>query len=95
MDIVEVPLNSFRYRFRRLSWLEEARPVFPAGRLCLPTLFTTFLTSRSRPWKETALMASAGIQQPSHCATTEEAISMMTILQQSEATRRPLLNSAE
>jgi len=23
MDIVEIPLNSFQYRFRRLTWQEE------------------------------------------------------------------------
>jgi hypothetical protein len=31
MAIVEIPLNSFRYRFRQLTWPEEFEIKFPAG----------------------------------------------------------------
>ena len=31
MDFVEIPLNSYTYRFRRLTWREEAALKFPAG----------------------------------------------------------------
>lgn len=29
MDLVEIPVGKFLYRFRRLTWLEESRIVFP------------------------------------------------------------------
>jgi hypothetical protein len=31
MEFVEIPLNSFKYRFRRLSWEDEFQIKFPAG----------------------------------------------------------------
>jgi hypothetical protein len=31
MTLIEVPLNSYRYHFRRLVWQEEARLKFPKG----------------------------------------------------------------
>lgn len=30
-ELVEIPLNSFRFRFRRLSWQDEYRISFPPG----------------------------------------------------------------
>lgn len=31
MALIEIPINSYRYHFRRLTWQEEARLKFPKG----------------------------------------------------------------